>query len=224
MEVWRKIHEQYYRNRTTQTKYGDTPLHPELLEGQWGVGHMLIEHGADVTTLNKDGESPLHRMLKRRRDWNLDLPGFLYQGVDSATRNKYDVYSHDLQPEGPVEVARMLIKRGAVVTARNKHGETSLELALQNNPVEVAYVLIEHGADPTAKNEDGETPLYQASKRGQVKVVQMLIERGADVTAQNKNRETPLHPASRLGKPEVARLLIEGGADVEAQNETGRLH
>ena len=128
---------------------------------------------------------------------------------------------HLASQNGHVEVARMLIERGADVAAQNKDGETPLHLVSRNGEEEVARMLIERGADVAAQNKDGETPLHMASQYGQVEVARMLVERGADVAAQNNDGETPLHLASQYGEVEVARMLIECGADLAAQNNDG---
>src|SRR6266849_5332770 len=120
-----------------------------------------------------------------------------------------------------VDVAQMLIERGADLSAQNKYGNTPLHLALQHGHVDVAQMLIERGADLSAQNGIGNTPLHLALQYGHVDVAQMLIERGADVSAQNGNGNTPLHLALQYGHMEVAQMLIERGADVSAQNGNG---
>ena len=57
-----------------------------------------------------------------------------------------------------MELARVLIKHGADVSAQNEDGWMPLHLALCNSQVEIACLLIEHGADLTAKNNKKETP------------------------------------------------------------------
>ena len=146
------------------------------------------------------------------------------------------------------EVVRMLLKFGADVTARNKHGMTPLHLTSQmevahtllessanvaaqsgtgwtplhmvsrKGQVDVTRLLLKHGAGVNAQNQDGSTPLHLASRRGNVEVTRMLLERGADVKAQDEDRSTPLHLASSRGHAEIARMILEHGADVSAQN------
>ena len=128
---------------------------------------------------------------------------------------------HLASQNGRVEVARMLVERGADVATQNKDGETPLHPASRNGGVEVARMLVEHGADVAAQNKDGETPLHLASQYGNVEVVRILVERGADLAAQKKYGETPLHMASQTGQVDVARMLVERGADLAAQNKYG---
>ena len=128
---------------------------------------------------------------------------------------------HLASEKGQVEVARMLIERGADEAAQNEYGDIPLHLASRKGEVEVVRMLIERGADVAAQNKDGDTPLHLASQNGEVDVVCMLIEHGADVAAHTKDGETPLHLASQSGEVDVVRMLIERGADVAAQNKDG---
>ena len=115
-----------------------------------------------------------------------------------------------------VEVVRMLLKFGADVTARNKHGMTPLHLASQT---EVAHMLLESSANVAARSETGWTPLHMVSRKGHVDVTRLLLEHGADVNAQNRDGSTPLHLASRRGHVEVTQMLLDRGADVKSQDE-----
>ena len=120
---------------------------------------------------------------------------------------------------GHVKTARMLIERGADLSAQNVHGKTPLHLASEKGQVDIARILIECGADLSAKNVHGKTPLHLALDKGQVEIARMLIERGADPSAQNVHGKTPLHLASEKGQFEIARMLIERGVDPSAQDE-----
>jgi ankyrin len=190
--------------------------------GQEEVACLLIDHGADVTAQNKDGDTPLHLALTPSNQSPALSRLVLMEETPKLTG-------------GEVEVVRMLINRGADVTAQNKDRHTPLHLALipstwiwsqvlTEREVEVVRMLIDHGADLTAQNKDGETPLHLASRRRQVAAGRMLIDRGADITAQNKHRETPLHLALKENCVDVARMLIDHSADVNhvmVQNEDG---
>src|SRR5216684_352227 len=81
---------------------------------------------------------------------------------------------HLASRNGHVDVARVLVKRGADLTAQNKSGETALHLASGRGHVDVARILVERGADPTVPNKSGETALHFASRRGHVDVARIL--------------------------------------------------
>ena len=150
------------------------------------------------------------------------------QNVNSRGFTDHVTPLHLASERGHVTTARMLIERGADLSAKNNVWQTPLHLASQAGQVEVARMLIERGADPSAQNQDGETPLHRSSQVGQVEFARMLIECGADPSAQNKDGDTPLHRALagsfmlyKAGNVEIVRMLIERGADPSAQNKDG---
>jgi len=122
---------------------------------------------------------------------------------------------------GHVDLARMLVERGADVSTKKKDRLTALHSASYGGHVDLARMLIEHGADVSAQNEDGWTALHLASEYGHVDFARMLIERGADVSAQNEDGWTVLHSASYNGHLDLAQMLVELDGDVSAQNKDG---
>jgi len=142
--------------------------------------------------------------------------------VNSQSFDNASTPLHLTSREGYADVARMLVERGADVSAQAEDGRTPLHSASWGGHVDVARMLVERGADVSAQDEDGGTPLHWASIYGHVDVARMLVERGADVSAQAKDGRTPLHWASSNGHVDVARMLVERGADVSAQAKDGR--
>jgi ankyrin repeat protein len=147
---------------------------------------------------------------------------------------------HVASKRGPLEVARMLIERGAGVSAQNEDGQTPLHMVSLSDRVpfsgtsshpKVVGMLTERGAAVSAQDKDGQTPLHLASQAGQLEVARILIEGSADVSAQNRDGRTPLHMVSlndwvpmfgTSSHPEVAGMLIERGAAVSAQDKDGQ--
>jgi hypothetical protein len=115
------------------------------------------------------------------------------QNVNSQDFTDSATPLHLASKRGHLEVARMLIERGADVSAQDKDGQTPLHLASQAGRVNVARMLVERDAEVSAQDKDGQTPLHQASQVGELEVACMLIERGVDVSAPNKDGRTPLH-------------------------------
>jgi ankyrin repeat protein len=118
---------------------------------------------------------------------------------------------------GNIDIATLLIERGADVNAQGGEYGNALQAASLQGHTEVATLLIERGADINAQGGHFGTALQAASANGHTEVATLLIERGADVIAQGGVYGTALQAASLQGYTEVATLLIERGADVNAQ-------
>ena len=102
---------------------------------------------------------------------------------------------HWASANNAIEVAKLLIERGADVDAKNVDGWTPLHWASARNYIELAELLIKAGADVNSENNDGQTPLHWASWNSHIEIVKFLIEKGADVEAKDNRGITPLHLA-----------------------------
>jgi ankyrin repeat protein len=209
---------------STRTKYSSTPLLVAATYGRVEVVQMLIKHGANADVEGEQGRTLLHEAAGSGSVGLVHM--LLERGADVNAR------THDCStpllvatryPYGSGEVALMLIKHDADVSAKDEKGITPLHRAAVNlHPgwrVELVRVLIEHGAGVNAPSKDGSTPLLMAAEDGSVEVVQMLIKHGADVSAEDEKGRTPLHRAAVNRHPwkvELVRVLIEHGADVNA--------
>ena len=68
--------------------------------------------------------------------------------------------------DGNMEVAQLLLERGADPHLRCKFGRDSLYMALSKGCLGLAQLLLKHGADPNVCDVDGETLLYVSSRLG----------------------------------------------------------
>jgi len=77
-----------------------------------------------------------------------------------------------------LDVARLLLDRGADINAKNKNGWTPLHLAARDGHVYVARLLLERGADAGVRDNKGRTPLDVARYTGHAEVVRVIEEYG----------------------------------------------
>ena len=97
-----------------------------------------------------------------------------------------------------VDLVRMLVERGADVSAQKKAGWSPLHLASCNGHVDVVLMLAEHGAVMSAQRKDRTTKLHSASGIGRVNVARVLITYGAGSSA-GRLRST-WHPTTVMWK------------------------
>jgi ankyrin repeat protein len=183
-----------------------------------------------------------YRLLESKDDARARLPKAVRKGDVQAVKSivgrfpelvnaKYEggmTPLHQAAHEGRLDVAKLLIEKGAVVDAVAEASEsTPLMIAVgwmdTSNP-ELVSLLLDHGANPNPVTKMKDTPLMRAAQRGTMpgkeETVKHLVEKGADVNANDKGRFglSVLHYAAIGNNPSVVEFLIEKGAEVNARN------
>src|SRR5262245_6192839 len=81
---------------------------------------------------------------------------------------------------GDADAVRALLRDGADVDARDRHGQTGLMRAAHGGHTEVASVLLEHGAAPDVTAKYGLSALMLAVVGGHPETARLLVRAGAD--------------------------------------------
>jgi hypothetical protein len=113
----------------------------------------LIEHGADVNTATKAGETALQEFAKIG---NISAVIQLLEcGADVNTKTEAgETALHWAADYGDARVVRLLLKYNADVNARTKGGETPLRWAARSKHGMVMQLLCEHGAEVIEEGSD----------------------------------------------------------------------
>lgn len=131
--------------------------------------------------------------------------------TNSVLPNGNTVLIESIQ-RGCINVAEVLINRGANVDMKNKHGVSALAAALLNEQFEIAFILIDAGACVYHVNETGMSAMHLAAAAGGREIVSALIKRGMCPNVRDCLDGTPLHLARDNG---IAIELLKAGASVE---------
>lgn len=135
--------------------------------------------------------------------------------IDGTTALHWAVQANDL------EMAELLIRAGAKVSAANRADATPMLLATINGNAAMIEKLIKAGADPNVPlSKAGDTALMMASRTGKPDAVKVLLDHGAQVNAKETwGDTTALMWAVSERHPAVVKLLIDHGADVNAKSK-----
>jgi ankyrin repeat protein len=204
-----------------------TPLHWAVGKNNLEAVRLLVERGADVNLRPTGGKTPLQVAA------HSSLPMVKYlvgKGASVTTRDRGGSTALHAaaasRATDAADIARFLIKKGAVVDAYDGTDETKdktpLHTAAWEQNVAVVRVLLEAGADvQSASPSTGHTPLYLACCRNDLAMARLLLIKMAKVNV-TCGGETPLHRAV-FSSPELVALLLEYGADRNAKNSDGRI-
>ncbi|MDX8433422.1 ankyrin repeat domain-containing protein [Mesorhizobium abyssinicae] len=113
--------------------------------------------------------------------------------------------------KGNVELAQLLIKRGADVSLPVSWQRTPLYAANKGGYADIVKLLLDNGADPNQVAK-AQTPLHVAAENGCLQCVIHLVDAGAAVNALTSNGSPPIHLAKLSGHDDVVAYLRSHGA------------
>jgi ankyrin repeat protein len=128
--------------------------------------------------------------------------------------------------EAHVENARLLVKHGAELDARDEDGVDALiKAARQEVPLLVEYLLDEAGVEINTWDKEGVSALAYAIRRQSCKCLEIILDRGADYLHKDNKQNTILHAVAAEGDLETLRMLQRfwlHGLDPDAKNGKGQ--
>lgn len=120
---------------------------------------------------------------------------------------------HYAANRGHLDVAALLLQKGAHIDSQDNDGKTPLHEAMAYSRFPVARLLLEKGANVNLKDNDGDTPLisivYLDNKKLAVDLVHLFLRQGFDVAKSADARL--LSETIRRRHPEVALVLLDRG-------------
>jgi cytohesin len=220
---------------------GEKPMFKAATHNYVEGARYLMENGADVNAIEKNGKTPLHAVAGETFD---------YEMVKALVNHGANVNATDKENETPLhKVARYTPPQPLAgkppphpVTSGNPPNSTpSREVpsseadkdtnkitkkTTRRNPdrsstLEIVEFLIQHAANVNAINRQGMTPLHLAAGDGRsFEIVKFLLDNAkADPTIKNKDGEDPLMYAKAKGQSLGSSAII---AAIEQKQEALR--
>ncbi|XP_041511018.1 nuclear factor NF-kappa-B p105 subunit isoform X1 [Microtus oregoni] len=166
-----------------------TPLHLAVITKQEDVVEDLLRVGADLSLLDRWGNSVLHMAAREGHDKILSVllknkkaaPLIDHPNGEGLNAIHIAVMSNSLP------CLLLLVAAGAEVNAQEqKSGRTALHLAMEYDNISLAgCLLLEGDADVDSTTYDGTTPLHIAAGRGSTRLAALLKAAGADPLVEN---------------------------------------
>ena len=126
---------------------------------------------------------------------------------------------HWAAEKGHLEVAKLLLTRGAEVDAKDTDGWTPLQRAAGNDRPAADIILLERWCGTDARTIKGMTSLHYAAEGSRLAVAKLLLTNGAGVDVKDTVGWTPLHYAAIAHSPALAKLLLTNGADPSLKDD-----
>jgi len=192
-----------------------TPLLMALREGRVEFAEFLIEQGADIKSVDKDGSNAL---LLAARYGNKELiEKLIDKGLDIHEKNKYgETALHLACGIGNMETMKVLIENGADVNGQTNNGMTPLMYAARTGEVDVVKLMIEKGADAKIKSTSGWTPLMSLAQNDELVNCLAALDCEGCETQEDMEKYMAYEIEQAM---EISEILIENGADVNSIDE-----
>ncbi|XP_042253937.1 ankyrin-3-like isoform X23 [Thunnus maccoyii] len=205
-------------SQSIATEDGFTPLAVALQQGHDQVVSLLLENDtkgkvrlpALHIAARKDDTKAAALLLQN--DHNADVESKMM--VNRTTESGFTPL-HIAAHYGNINVATLLLNRGAAVDFKARNDITPLHVASKRGNSNMVRLLLERGAKIDARTKDGLTPLHCGARSGHEQVVEMLLDRGAPILSKTKNGLSPLHMATQGDHLNCVQLLLHHDVPVD---------
>lgn len=138
---WNKLHEAIFakeyskvkelvnkENVNVSTSAGLYPIHIAVKVDATDIVQLLIEHGADVDSIDNEGRAALHYAVQYQNKELILL--LLKNEANPNVQNKYGITPlHQAAYSSTIDIVKMLVMFGADPKIKNSNGNTAYDLA-----------------------------------------------------------------------------------------------
>ena len=196
--------------------HGRSAVHIAAHKGTTKFLHLLAQKGADFSSADQDGQTPLH-LATNARNHDGSCVKYLLKRLQPDFIDIKDHHGrcplHCAAIFANVEAVRVLLKANANPDQCDELGMTPLHYAAENpNGVKAAEILLNSASYALLNWQDhrGRTALHLAIKESNIDVANLLIQRKCDVSLSDNKNRSALHWAAQLGRVDFVTNLIKG--------------
>ncbi|XP_067293873.1 uncharacterized protein si:ch211-209a2.2 [Pseudorasbora parva] len=142
-----------------------TALHVAAAEGYESTVRFLLQQGADVNAIDRDGVTPLRDAIRSK---SLDVVALLVSAAGSLEKTSEELGAEMcyLACLGEKEDMKLWKKAGISFNVPDAHGRTPLHVAVYTNQPEMVKFCISNGSDLEQRDRLNNRPIDDAQRLG----------------------------------------------------------
>ena len=202
------------------SRSGYRPIHCAIDNGRLGMVQYLVKNGANLNATSNYKQTPLHAVcIDEMNRANISktvltkIAAFLIKNGANLDLDAQDTSGetplHYACKHGYLDIAKLLIEKGANVNSKDQQNDSPLHLAVKYGRKNHIKILLKNGAEIDTKNNSSFTPLHEAIFRKKPNVVKLLLENNADMNIKNGKNKSAIELAKEKGFEQILEVLMK---------------
>jgi len=192
----------------TRDSIGNTPLHWAVIFGDAEAIDLLVEAGADLHAVSKDGSTPLCNAVRSY----FSSPTICVQLLEAGADVHQVIQDQNILTlaarRGCIPMTKVLLDAGAAVDAVKGGLPPLTSMSFASTPEHVEQ-LLRAGADINARDHRGETAVMHAVEGNYHAVLETLIHHGAQLNLWTSHKVSIVHLVAAYGDVKTMQILEE---------------
>jgi len=177
---------------------GNLPIHIAVTNRNTSLVDFMLQQGIDIDAEDNEGNSLLLSALQSN---NISMAMYLIEKgswIEKMERKCSWRPLHYVALRSELELAKILVARGAIVNSSTDEGQTPLLISClseveDKTAAKVVLFLLKSGSNPSKNDVLGYAPIHRAAERGSLLLLTLLLQFGADVNARTGQGETAFY-------------------------------
>lgn len=201
-------------------KEASTPLHRAVIlkEVREEMVKLLLDHGADVSSINENGDTALHLTEYSNIVKLLLDKGANVKIVNKLGKSPLHIAAGNRLPVEQTKIINYLLIKGARLDLPDKEGDLPFHHAAALGKVQVLDLLMPENID--IQDNLGRTPLMLAASGGHEDTIKYLIEHKANMYKSDQKGKFPFHEAALKNHLNIMNILMP--KNINLKDKTGR--